>query len=131
MPPHPGAESFFQPLSERAEHDYVRPWAARFLAGLEQTGMVASACKIAGIGRTAAYEARDADPAFKARWDEIRDSALDEVEAAAFLHAKDGDAKLITFLLTTTGRYRETKHVEHSGTLNLVELVARVDEDKA
>jgi hypothetical protein len=116
-------------MIEQPAQDNARRWEAAFLQGLEQTGMVAHACKIAGIGRTTAYANRKADPDFAAAWDEIRDAALDEVEAAAFKHAKDGDPKLITFLLTTTGRYRDTKHVEHSGSLNLVELVATVEDD--
>jgi hypothetical protein len=91
--------------------------------------MVSHAARAAGINRQYAYEVKASDAEFGRAWDEIREAALDEVEVAAFKHAKDGDAKLITFLLSTTGRYRDTKHVEHSGSLNLVELVATVEDE--
>lgn len=103
---------------------------ARFLEAFKGAGTVSSAAIAAGISRTTAYKGRDLDEAFAERWAEIDEASIDRVEAAAFRHAEEGDPKLITFLLSTrrSSPYRETKHVEHSGTVSLVELAAKVDE---
>ena len=99
---------------------------SRFLEAFVGAGTVSEAAQAAGIGRRTAYDGRAADPVFAARWDEIDEAAIDRVERAAFRHAEEGDPKLITFLLSTrrSSPYRETKHVEHSGTVSLVELAA-------
>jgi hypothetical protein len=109
-------------VSRQHRHD----WKERFLEVPEESAMVATAARVAGINRQYAYEVKGQDAEFSARWDEIREAALDEVEKAGFEKAKDGDSHLIKFLLTTCrGQvYRETQHVEHSGTVSLTELAA-------
>ena len=108
---------------------------ARFIAALGETGNVAEAARRVGIGRTCAYAARQADPAFADAWDAAIDDATDRLEAEARRRALDGveepvfyqgkpvgtirrySDRLLVVLLRAyrPERYREKTEVENRG----------------
>lgn len=65
-------------------------WRPGFLAALEATGSVSAALSAAGVGRSTAYDARAADPAFAAAWAEALERAGDLLEAEARRRAVAG-----------------------------------------
>jgi hypothetical protein len=70
-----------------------RPWEDVFLEAIRQACNVTSACRLAGIGRRTAYNHREQDETFAARWDEAIEEGCDELEAEARRRAKDGVEK--------------------------------------
>lgn len=64
-----------------------------FLAELAQRGIVSDAAKAAGAARRSVYEWRDADPAFRAAWDDALDQAVDTMEREAYRRAVEGIAE--------------------------------------
>lgn len=54
---------------------------------------MSESAQAARIGRTAVYEHRNQDPAFRAAWDEAVETACDALEAEAWRRAKDGVRK--------------------------------------
>src|SRR6266550_6322922 len=79
-------------------------WKRRFLDALRESPHIGLACAAAGIGRTAAYEARKNDPAFSAMWQETLDAAVDDLEVVAFREAMRGNTQLTIFLLKSHRR---------------------------
>lgn len=65
-------------------------WRPLFINALRNSGNVRAACQAAGIARSAAYLARERSPEFKAAWDEALEEAVDTLEAAAWMRARDG-----------------------------------------
>lgn len=61
-----------------------------FCAALAETGIVARACKAVGISRVTAYEWRDEDPAFKARWEKALKVGVTALEDEAHRRAFEG-----------------------------------------
>jgi hypothetical protein len=61
-----------------------------FLDALRETGVIAYACKLAGIGQTAAYKWRDDEEDFARDWSEALEEALDMLELEARRRAHDG-----------------------------------------
>lgn len=82
---------------------------AKFLAVLEETCNVSEAARAAGIGRTSAYEWREADPSFAADWDEAEEVAADKLEQVARERAIDGSDRMLEILLKA---HRPEKFVE-------------------
>jgi hypothetical protein len=63
---------------------------AKFLARLVEGASIHAAAAGAGIGRTTAYEWRDAEPEFAAAWDEAVEAGTDALEDEAVRRARDG-----------------------------------------
>lgn len=61
-----------------------------FITTLAGGASITKSCQVAGIGRTTAYEWRDADPAFKVLWDEALESGIDLLEDEARRRAVEG-----------------------------------------
>lgn len=64
-----------------------------FLLALRTTANVAAACRIADVPRRSAYNRYRASPAFAARWDEVLEEAVDDLEAEARRRAVEGVAR--------------------------------------
>lgn len=90
---------------------------ATFLAVFSETCNVSEACRAAGIGRSAAYVWRKEDEAFAADWDEAEQTAIDQLEAAAWKRAtKEQSDRMLEILLKAhrPDKYVEKSKVEHS-----------------
>ena len=75
-----------------------------FLKALAETGVVGIAAKAAGIHRTTAYQWKNEDPTFAALWQAALDDAIDLVENAAFVRAKDRSDRLVSLILKSHRR---------------------------
>jgi hypothetical protein len=113
-----------------------------FLAALSGTANVARACDAAGIGRTTAYEWREADEDFRKRWDKALEIGIEALEDEAVRRAKEGwdepvfyqgqqiatmrkySDTLLIFLLKGRKPERYRERVEHSGRLTLEQIIA-------
>lgn len=69
-------------------------------------GIVTTACKRVGVGRTIFYKYYNEDPAFKAEVDEIQNMALDFAESKLHELIANGNAPATIFYLKTKGRNR-------------------------
>ena len=94
---------------------------AKFLQALQAGKSIAAAARAATIGRRTAYDWRDRDPAFAARWDEAYETGTDALEDLALKGAEQGSERLLLALLKARrpDRYQRTQ-IEHSGTLEVV-----------
>lgn len=76
------------------------------LEALEKSlGIVTTACKQVGIGRTQFYEWLK-DPEFKAQVDDIQNITLDFAESQLHKQIKDGNTTATIFYLKTKGKSR-------------------------
>ena len=71
-------------------HQKPYDWKAVFLAALAEVPVVVHACKAAGVNRTTAWRAREADPEFAKAWDEAMEEGIDRAEQEAFRRAVVG-----------------------------------------
>lgn len=96
-------------------------WTKAFLASLRKTGNVSQSARNAKIERRTVYKRREADPEFKAAWDEVIEEAMDALEEVALRRAKKGSDTLLIFLLKSRRPeiYKETIKQEHSGTVSI------------
>tara|TARA_B110000908_G_scaffold74050_1_gene89212 strand:- start:133 stop:486 length:354 start_codon:yes stop_codon:yes gene_type:complete len=69
-------------------------------------GVVTTACKIVGIGRTTFYGWMKEDEVFAERVEDIQNIALDFVESKLFENIKDGKTSEMIFYLKTKGKNR-------------------------
>ena len=91
-------------------------WKAPFLATLRQTANVKLSCAAAGVPRSYAYDAKDADEEFAAQWKDALDDAIDGLEEAARKRAlKSSDLLLIFLLKAHRPMYRGSSRVELTG----------------
>lgn len=67
----------------------------RFIKHLANTGTIASAARLAGCHRRTAERWRDSDPAFKIRFDDALNTALDKVESALMHRAVEGTMEYV------------------------------------
>ena len=65
-------------------------WEEDFLRVLAEHKSVYRAAQAAGVTRRAAYDEREANPAFAARWAEILEGDLDNLEATVRVRAREG-----------------------------------------
>ena len=80
----------------------------RFIEALRNgSGVVLDACQEIGIGRRTAYEWREADPDFRARWEEAVEESTDRLEKEAYRRAHDGCEKPIYHQGAECGRVKE------------------------
>jgi hypothetical protein len=93
-------------------------WQPAFLATLANCGIVRYSCAQAGVGRVAAYNARDRDPQFAAAWDEAIEDACDGLALAARKRALEASDVLLIFLLKSYKPevYADRFRHEHGGT---------------
>lgn len=77
------------------------------LEALEQSlGVITTACRTAGISRSAYYEMCKEDPEFKAQTEEIQNITLDFVESQLFRQIREGNTHATIFYLKTKGKDR-------------------------
>lgn len=69
-------------------------------------GVVTSACKAVGVGRTTFYSYYNEDPEFKAAVDDIQDIAVDFAESQLHQQIKGGNVTATIFFLKTKGKRR-------------------------
>lgn len=80
-----------------------------FLGTLRETCNVSEAARAAKIGRSTAYDWRDADEAFAAAWDDAEEEAVDALEMRARERAMDNSDRMMEILLKA---HRPDKYVE-------------------
>ncbi|MBU0781005.1 MAG: hypothetical protein KKC72_13305 [Alphaproteobacteria bacterium] len=80
-----------------------------FLATLRETCNVSAAARAAKIGRSTAYDWRDADEAFAAAWDDAEEEAVDALEMRARERALDNSDRMMEILLKA---HRPDKYVD-------------------
>jgi hypothetical protein len=89
------------------------------LEALEKSlGVVTTACKQAGVGRTQFYEWIKTDPEFKIAVEDIGDIALDFAESQLHKQIGDGNSTATIFFLKTKGRgrgYVERQEIHNTG----------------
>jgi hypothetical protein len=92
-------------------------WVERWLEVFRDTGNVRLSCHAAGIDRVTDYHYRDADPEFRAAWEQAEEDAVELLEAEARKRARASSDVLMIFLLKAHRpyKYRETTKHEHSG----------------
>ena len=77
------------------------------LDALEKSlGVVTTACKKVGVGRTTYYEWYNNDPEFKDKVDELKNVALDFAESQLHKQIQEGSTAATIFLLKTRGKKR-------------------------
>lgn len=64
-----------------------------FIVALAKGASITKSCELAGIGRSTAYEWREADEAFAALWDEALEAGIDRLEDEARRRAVEGVEK--------------------------------------
>jgi len=98
------------------------------LDALEKSlGVVTSACKTVGIGRTTHYLWLQEDKEYKAAVDELSDVAIDFAESQLHKQIKEGNSTATIFFLKTKGKkrgYVERQEVDvSSGKLFQIEVL--------
>ena len=81
-------------------------------------GVVTSACKSVGIGRTTHYLWLEKDPEYKRAVDDISNVALDFAESQLHQQIKGGNPTSTIFYLKTIGKkrgYVERQEISHEG----------------
>ena len=77
------------------------------LDALEKSlGVVTTACKKVGVGRTTYYEWYNNDPEFKDKVDELKNVALDFAESQLHKQIQDNSTSATIFYLKTQGKKR-------------------------
>lgn len=61
-----------------------------FCEALAETGNITKSCEISGLPRRTAYDARNADPDFRAKWDAAIDLGTDGLEDEAVRRGREG-----------------------------------------
>jgi hypothetical protein len=89
-------------MAHKTEHNKK----ALIEAMVKSLGVVTSACKIAGVGRTAFYDYYNHDPEFKAVIDDVTNITLDFAESKLHQQIDNGNITAIIFYLKTKGKNR-------------------------
>tara|TARA_R110001592_G_scaffold232078_3_gene489403 strand:+ start:885 stop:1232 length:348 start_codon:yes stop_codon:yes gene_type:complete len=89
------------------------------LEALEKSlGVVTSACKSVGIGRTTHYLWMDKDPEYRREVDDLSNVAIDFAESQLHQQIKKGNPTSTIFYLKTKGKkrgYVERQEIVHEG----------------
>ena len=97
------------------------------LEALEHSlGVVTTACKKVGIGRTTFYQWMRDDKEFAQQVKDIENVALDFAESQLFKQIKDNNPTSTIFYLKTKGKkrgYIEKKEIDNSGRLEVKNVV--------
>ena len=101
---------------------------------LEKTlGVVTTACKQVGIGRTQFYEWLKTDGEFRKQVEDIQNVALDYAESQLHKQIGDGSTAATIFYLKTKGKnrgYIERQEIQHDGGEGLrIEIIDGNDTD--
>ena len=101
---------------------------------LEKTlGVVTTACKQVGIGRTQFYEWLKTDEEFRKQVEDIQNVALDYAESQLHKQIGDGSTAATIFYLKTKGKNRgsiERQEIQHDGGEGLrIEIIDGNDTD--
>lgn len=101
---------------------------------LEKTlGVVTTACKQVGIGRTQFYEWLKTDEDFRKQVEDIQNVALDYAESQLHKQIGDGSTAATIFYLKTKGKnrgYIERQEIQHDGGEGLrIEIIDGNDTD--
>ena len=105
------------------------------LESLEKSlGVVTTACKQAGIGRTIYYEWLKGDPEFKEKVEDLQNVTLDFAESQLHKQIKDGNTSATIFYLKTKGKsrgYVERQELKMTGdSLFQIEIIGSKDKDE-
>jgi len=96
------------------------------LEALEQSlGIVTSACKKVGIGRTTHYMWLKEDEEYKAAVEDVENIALDFAESQLHKHIKEGNTSGTIFYLKTKGKkrgYIERTEVQQETTIKSLDI---------
>lgn len=90
-------------------------WIEKFLKALAQNGNVSEACRRANVSKNTVYEWRKKDEAFKERWEQALEDAIESLELIAWRRAKATSDTLVIFLLKSLKPTVYREHIEHSG----------------
>ena len=101
----------------KTEQERTKKKKAAFLdAIVSSLGVVHTACKIVGIGRTTYYSWMETDAEFKAAVEDVDNITLDFAEAELFKQMKAGNVTALIFYLKTKGKKRGyVERTEHTG----------------
>ena len=105
------------------------------IEAMEQSlGVVTTACKKVGIGRTTYYEYYNTDPEFKAEIDDLQNVAIDFAESQLHKQIKDGNTSATIFYLKTKGKgrgYVERQEIQTTGdSLFQIEIIGSKSTDE-
>jgi len=105
------------------------------LEALEKSlGIVTTACKSAGVGRTQFYEWVKEDAEFKKAVDDVENIALDFAESQLHKNMQKGSDSATIFYLKTKGRkrgYQESKDITTNGKdMNTTITFVGLDDDE-
>lgn len=79
-------------------------------------GVVTTACKRVGVGRTTYYDWYNNDKEFKARVDDLQNVALDFAESQLHRQIAENNTSATIFYLKTKGKHRGyVERTEHTG----------------
>jgi len=84
---------------------------------VKSLGVITTACKIAGVGRTQFYTWLKQDEEFATAVQDVSDIALDFAESELFKQIKDGNTSATIFYLKTKGKRRgfvERQEMDHT-----------------
>ncbi len=102
-----------------------------FFETLEKTLNISTAANAAKFSRNTAYHHKKHDSEFRARWDEVFEAALDDLELSTITRAKDSSDTLAIFLLKT--RRREIYGQDRASEQNpppIVNVITHSDDGK-
>lgn len=88
-------------------------------------GVVTTACKIVGVGRTQFYQWLKDDEEFKSQVDDISNVTLDFAESQLHKQIKDGNTSATIFYLKTKGKnrgYVERTEIQQETTLKSLDV---------
>jgi vacuolar-type H+-ATPase subunit I/STV1 len=94
-------------LKKRAQRDWSKAKAGRFLKVLGDTCNVSEACRRSGVPMTVAYRRRKMDAAFRAEWSERIGQGYQRLEAVLLERAFNGTERVITRRDGSEERIRE------------------------
>lgn len=100
-----------KPTKSTRKKGRPKSWRERFLAALEETGLVGVACGKANVSRGTAYDHRKADPAFASAWDDALEAATDAMVLEARRRAYAGTLKPVFYKGEKCGSIREHSDV--------------------
>jgi hypothetical protein len=84
-----------------------RSWQEKFLEALAKLGVVSYAAKAAGVGRRTAYDLRESDPDFAARWDEAAEESIEVLEHEVFRRGVTGVLRPVFYRGKRVGSVRD------------------------
>src|SRR4051794_25478936 len=104
-------------MSRRARPVRTTKRKSVFLTALRAGNTISASAALAGLGRTALYQWRNADPALCRAWDDAVEEAIDLLEAEARRRAMKQSDLLLIFLLRhhRPALYRPPRQVGISG----------------